>query len=146
MSYIRSLSNPEGLYIIGSSKGIDIWHTVKPPLSSKWPKSGETPWINVPTYVFHHVLNRWAEGFRDKVSYRGLVVEEVQVCPTTGKPPKPQSLTKMLDPRTPRSEFLIRLQYKEQFFHMWRVTWEYIVHRNDWRPKGRPKKARGKAR
>jgi hypothetical protein len=88
MSYIRCLSNPEGLYIYGDSRGrVHISHGVAPPLSSPWRKVGARkfggisvpagkvqPLLSIPLHVFEHVARKWGDGFVDKVSYRGLSV------------------------------------------------------------------------
>jgi hypothetical protein len=81
MSYIRSLSNPEGLYIWHDVDGtVHILHSVPPPLSSKWPrvhgvravgkKLVQTrrmvdfpPEIIVPYRAFRDTCSRWASGF-----------------------------------------------------------------------------------
>lgn len=168
MSYIRCLSNPEGLYIWGQSDGaVVITHSVQPPLSSKWPRRriyravgkgpknrmvptrkfyDATPAIKVPIRVFHHVCRKWTASFEDRVSYRGLTVEEVHVYLDTGKPVPNQTLLQSVwdMDRGRRDAFLIRLSYKGQFFHMWRVTWEYVTGQNAdrWTPKPRRKRGR----
>jgi len=162
MSYIRSTSNPERLYIYATiDNTVHIHHGVRPPLSSPWKKQflyktvskgdkkrrvktgqryAEPPLIVVPTHIFEHVCRRWRETYgQEHVAYRGLVVEEVHIHTDTGRPvPKNQrrlaGLAEML-----RRAFLIRLAYKGQFFCMWRVTWEYVtadVHRGDSRGLG----------
>src|SRR5208337_5121402 len=40
MSFIRSFSNPENLYVVALEDGINLMHRVKPPLASAWPKDG----------------------------------------------------------------------------------------------------------
>lgn len=59
MSYIRSTSNPEGLYIYGSCDD-EIWihHDVKPPLSS-----GGDYKIVVPEEAFTSACRRWCREY-----------------------------------------------------------------------------------
>ena len=101
MSYIRSGSNPEGLYIIGNTRGqVEFL--------------GADGCWGIPRSVFHHVALRWFDGaHEDKVSYRGLTVEEKQVAPN--------------------GDFKVVLTYKDHTVKMWAVTWDYIVNGIAWR-------------
>jgi muconolactone delta-isomerase len=55
------------------------------------------------------------------------VVEELQVILKTGKQVTDKTPS-FPDPKAPETAFLIRFSYRGQWFHMWRVTWEYIVN------------------
>ncbi len=110
MSYIRSTSNPESLYIWGDSDGmINICHTVKPPRASRPLTPDTSEWIRVPLKDFHTVCRKWHAGVRDIT--RGVVRVREAVVPEKG-----------------RNEFLVRFSYRRRWFCMWYVTWEYVVH------------------
>lgn len=150
VSYIRTLSNPERLYIVGPLVGerrnvVTISHSVKPPLASRTPKGAPRGEFTVPAKAFQETLRAWRESYGglDKSTKRGLVVEEIHVFLDTGKPvPQAKSYASLVaihaqmranDSRP--SERLIRLSYKNDFIHMWRVTWMYIVMMNQERLK-----------
>lgn len=155
MSYIRCLSNPEGLYIWGQSDGrVGISHKVEPPLSSKWPlesgwqvvrnkmvKTGRMhpspPLLTVPMHLFHATCKQWAKYYGsptdDRTSRGGLVVKEVHVFTDTGRlVPKRRGVAETMKDKR-KTEFLIRFSYRGKFFHMWRVTWMYIIQNNSFR-------------
>ena len=143
MSYIRSGSNPEGLYIVGCTpKSIEIMHSVRPPLSSKWPAGG--PSIVVPSRAFHATCRIWADGYEpDKgTSHDGLHVQEIHVFLHNGKPVPANWGAQAAAASSGAAAFLVRLSYGKQFVFMWRVTWMYIVHNATSRPKPRKKTAR----
>ena len=149
MSYIRCLSNPEGLYIWSDVDGtVKIAHTVKAPLSSSWPVDmlsetmsfrsrgtqiqkvirrhnppkpvGRPPLISVPRKSFERVCRQWIKD-EDDISFRGISVRELMVDIKTGQPIEHI-------PMANRAAHLIRFQYKDQWFYMWRVTWAYVCH------------------
>ena len=143
MSYIRCLSNPESLYIWGdtadNSGFANICHRVKPPLSSKWPKNGNSPLIMVPLKAFEEATRKWRGSYDGSaVEVDGFKVETVNVFTATGKRvPKKNDFLK--DRR--RREWLVRLSYKGQFVHLWDVTWSYVVNNVEGKPVRRTKKA-----
>jgi hypothetical protein len=125
--YIRSTSNPEGLIVhdvdgfqVESPSGnaaVRLQHAVKPPLSSKSRKA-----IDIPSNLFADACEDWARSSTTPVNDRGLKIQEVFVYLDTGKrAPVGEGFDR------PRA-FLIRLSYGGQFVHMWRVTWEHVVH------------------
>ncbi len=120
MSYIRSTSNPESVYIWANPKGqVEIMYRVKKPLGA-----GQS--MVIPRHVFHSVCKAWSEG-RTTISQRGLRVEDVFVNTETGKPVKmPKDPFLLLNVR--HNEHFVKLSYQGKFFHMWMVTWEAIVH------------------
>jgi hypothetical protein len=152
MSYIRCLSNPEGLYIWAQSNGeVHISHNVRPPLASAWERLplprftrgkivatkrmyDAPPTIVVPWRHFKATCLQWDrhEGYprHNHTNRGGLVVEEQHIYTSTGKlVPKNSSLAKTfkkVSDKT-RTEILIRLGYRNQFLFMWRVTWMYVV-------------------
>jgi len=139
MSYIRCLSNPEGLYVWSDGKFANITHNVKPPHSS-----GKD--FTIPHRVFERVLKRWAD-YHQPAKCAGAVAEELSVdrkigevigpfkpcnrgCERQGKAfilCKPCHAKMMKDIR--RSSYVIRLSYKGNFVNMWRVTWDYMTKR-----------------
>lgn len=85
MSFIRSGSNPEALYVVHNvSNTVDIWHGLKYPLCNK----GKT-YINLPAKPFLGACRRWAmkhyPGDGRKVEYRGVTIEEKMIFLKTGK-------------------------------------------------------------
>jgi hypothetical protein len=62
MSYIRSTSNPERLYIWGGMRGdIEI-------------AAGFNSLLHIPRHVFHGVLRRWYDRGDDITTYRGATM------------------------------------------------------------------------
>lgn len=148
MSYIRCLSNPEGLYAWSDGKTTHLWHKVKPPLSS-----GEKPGkkfpsyeILVPTKIFDKVCCLW-DDCEQPASHRGARAEEVYVYTKTGKKVPNLSLKKMIQDKRAR-EMLVKFSYKGRFFMMWTVTWEYVVRsamrQRDWQRQDRKKRQKAK--
>ncbi len=127
MSYIRSTSNPEGLYVFTSKEGVTLAHSVKPPLASTWPKNGSNPVMIIPERLFLSVCKTWNRTYAcNGVSRRGLKIREVHVFVKTGK--RVQRLTaKSIMMPSGSSEFFIRIDYKGKFVHLWRVTWDSVV-------------------
>ena len=81
MSYIRSNSNPESLYIWGGGPGgcVTICHRSS---AKEIPAS-----FNVPTRAFDRVRRKWAKGYDEKASSGGILVEEVHVYMRSGRLP-----------------------------------------------------------
>jgi len=111
MSYIRSGSNPEKLYIYGTEDRVYICEGSKP----DW-------WI--PLNIFNGLLRKYHRYFHDcPRDYKGAKVEEIWVdqnnheCDDENYSP---SLDKLL-------ECKVKLSYGDNFVYMWDVTWEYIV-------------------
>jgi hypothetical protein len=129
MSYIRCISNPEGLYIWHDFDG-DVkitWSNVKPPLSynvkdKKWP----IPMMSVPVRVFQSACKKWDEHPYNAVNVKGFTVEEIHVNVKTGKRIKEKEFIKIIN--KVKSEFLVRIAYKKKFVYLWPVTWDYVVN------------------
>ena len=136
MSYIRSLSNPESLYIWCEGKETAISHGVKGPLSSARWRGGKAspPFFHVPAAAFDRVCALWGEG-REPARAGGIRVEEVALFVATGKMVPVDfygDIAKVFRDKR-RVEHLIRLSYRKHFVCMWRVTWEYVVRNSAWR-------------
>lgn len=132
MSYIRAGSNPEALYIVGGDRNrVEVYaHRVRGLTSKTLP---ENSWA-LPAKAFNRVLALWAEGYRDRASCGGIVVEEVFVFTDTGKPvpdrPQRRLAIKRYMEDTRERRFVIRLSYKGDYICMWPVTWQYVVSVN----------------
>ncbi len=123
MSFIRCLSNPEGLYIYADCRGrLNIsWCSVDPPLSSR--HRGE---MRIPRHVFYKVVKQWDQR-GDHAYFRGFSVEEQFIYTATGDPVHgTENLKRYLKDKRKR-EFKIKLSYKNDFVFLWYVTWEYVV-------------------
>jgi len=122
--YVRSTANPEGLFAYDVEGAVRLVHAVKPPLSSKQRKSGFS--FDIPSRLFANACDQWARSSLTRVDDRGLKVQEVFVYLDTGKR-APVGFDRSDASDRPRA-FLIRLSYGGQFVHLWRVTWEHVVH------------------
>lgn len=63
MSYIRSISNPEGLYIFGSEEGVEIM------------RGSEMIGV-IPTEVFTGLIKEYIDGFCENCEYKGASIKE----------------------------------------------------------------------
>ncbi len=69
MSYIRSLSNPESLYIWADKNG-------RVTISAGDPSSAGL--LSMPRHVFETILARWEERYHpDEIKYKGARIREV---------------------------------------------------------------------
>jgi hypothetical protein len=123
MSFIRSTSNPERLYVWGdAAERVTVnWagpQAPKPPLAK-----GEQ--MVVPWKTFYRAAWQWDRY--QEANYRGFRVMEMHIFMDTGKrvPDSYDVLT-----ARPRREtgFLYRISYKDKFVFVWKVTWAYVVH------------------
>lgn len=140
MSYIRCLSNPEGLYIIGtycnfgkgrSRPGIQAWigHDFK--LTNL--NETECGSMIVPMAAFLGVVKRCDGGYTD-VTHRGFSAKEVHVFEDDGSD-LPADWDCLKDVRenlegrpTRKTRYGIRLSYGDKWMVLWRTTWAYVVH------------------
>ena len=100
MSYIRSLSNPEGLYIWGETRDVMI------------ACNGEL--YSMPTDVFHQLLGRWKRYMGTRpVKYMGGRLEEVKVRKGANNKDS--------------YDYKWRLSYNDWHIDMWTVTLHYIA-------------------
>jgi hypothetical protein len=127
MSFIRSGSNPEALYIWGGARdGVNISHSLLPPFANRWPDDTYPPSFVVPWTPFRLTCLSWLNG-ADRTSRAGLLVEEIHIFLETGeRVPKTWGIKQMLRDNR-RTAFMVRLTYKKNFFYMWPVTWMYVV-------------------
>ena len=156
MSYIRCLSNPEGLYIYGGADGVWINHNVRPPLASKKADDGCSPHFIVPQRDFDQVGLKWDKGWAhdERVRSGKLVAQEVHVYLDTGRPVERDwhkrifRETNKVTERRP-SAFFIKLSYGRRFVMLWRVTWQYvvrsIVEHNKWEKEDAKRKEAARA-
>lgn len=132
MSYIRSGSNPEGLYIIATSGDREGERILI--YGDGLPGSSIGPGISLPVKVFHGVALRWFQNYgSDDVKLRGVTVDEAWIDLKTGKVRSgrdghkaTKSFRRDLADGKPLA-CVIRFRYKRRVIHMWRVTWAYIV-------------------
>jgi hypothetical protein len=111
MSYIRSGSNPEKLYIVGTGKNVEIM------------EGNKDVWY-IPPIVFNGLIKRYNRTSHEfPCSYKGAKVEEVWVdhnnreeTDTTFNPISGHSL-----------DCKVKLTYEDHCVYMWLVTWEHIV-------------------
>jgi hypothetical protein len=110
VSYIRSGSNPEKLYIWGDGEKATI------------AEGSKMTW-NIPLNIFNGLIKKFHRRFHDyPVEYKGAKVEEVWVD-EDGVEGVSDAHLKRLDPK-------VKLSYEEYHVIMWDVTWEYIVYSN----------------
>jgi hypothetical protein len=137
MSYIRSTSNPEALYIWDDGTMANVSHGVPKPHSSE-------TLFRIPSAVFRKCLKKW-DGSGDPVSFQGMTVEELNVDRKTAKTIPPASpcrrgckkegngfipckrCSRRFWKDIRRGKYVIRLSYKKDFVDLWRVTWDYVA-------------------
>ncbi len=127
MSYIRSGSNPEGLYIFSTQGPKGRLHVEV--LVGWFHKltniTNDSPML-VPQGVFDRAAVMWDDD-GEKASYKGFKVEEVHVYEDDGSPvPKKRSIKASLEDKR-RSFFGVKVSYKGKWVIVWRVTWAYVV-------------------
>ena len=117
MSYIRSGSNPENLYIWGDKE--DVYISI----------GGETELKKVPIKTFNGLLKKYHKNFHEvPCVFKSLKIEEVWV-----KVDDKQNILGEIDDDEKIVDFLkteirMKLSYDNWFIYMWFVTWEYIVY------------------
>ncbi len=127
MSYIRCLSNPEGLYIWDDGDVVTFSHGVKPPLSSGIKEVGDVARFTIPSEIFIKVHARCKQGFWDEpVEVDGMSVRQEYIYLDTASKIPSQTITEMCEDKKARG-YRIRVQYKEHFVYLWPVTWAYVV-------------------
>lgn len=116
MSYIRSGSNPEKLYIWGDGENATI-------------AEGSKPTWNIPLNIFNGLIRKFHRRFHDyPCQYKGAQVEEVWVFETESGDIEAvkNEVAAYLKPSVPK----VKLSYEDHYVIMWDVTWEYIVYSN----------------
>lgn len=113
MSYIRCLSNPEGIYIWGDGKQTNI--TIADTGIHKY----------IPQKIFDGLLKKYNKQFGSTpIKYRGAKIDEIFV--ESGK--KQTKIEKQLGIKDGKYQY--RLSYKNWYIDMWQVTWEHIANHN----------------
>jgi len=127
--YIRAISNPEGLCVMDAADDtVRLLHYgVKAALASRR-KNQNPSVINVPRRLFFQACRDWARPVgTQRIKDGELRIEEVFVFLDTGKRvPVPKRGEPDVAGR-PKA-FLIRFSYRGEYVHLWRVTWEHVVH------------------
>jgi hypothetical protein len=108
MSYIRSGSNPEKLYIWG---GLDTAEIAE----------GSKPTWGIPINIFDGLLKKYHRRFHEfPCQYKGAKVDEVWVDEDGNEGVSDAHLKPL--------QFKVKLSYEDHSVIMWLVTWEYIVN------------------
>lgn len=126
MSYIRSTSNHEGLYIWGDCRGrVHVSHHIAPPLASDGEPTNDRDYqgFTVPRHVFEHVCREWHRRGGAEVRYRGLRVRELATFLDDGTEATGEA---WMGRR--RYNIFVRLEYGAHFLSLWHVTWTYVVN------------------
>lgn len=115
MSYIRSGSNPEKLYIWGDKQNANIIAFNE--------KGNKENWY-IPLDIFNGLIKKFHCHYHDyPCKYKGAQVEEVWVY--EGELEFTDEVNPLLD-----AECKIKLSYKEHYVIMYEVTWKCIVYSN----------------
>ena len=113
MSYIRSGSNPESLYIWGDDTKATI-------------AEGSKPTWNIPLNIFNGLLRKFHRRFHDyPCHYKGAQVDEIWVHDENIEINENEA-----DPLLLSTHCKVKLSYEEHYVIIWDVTWEYIVYSN----------------
>lgn len=121
MSYIRCLSNPEGLYIWGDGSGnLTIAHTG----TARQRARGDQPIKYIPAKIFHGLFKHWLATCEENVSYRGASLKYLRRG----------------------AHFKWKLSYGDWSLYMWDVTLNYLAEKNRhrWTRKARLMKPKAK--
>lgn len=128
MSFIRSTSNPESLYVYDDVNGYIQWYW-----HPKAPLRSAPGMMQVPPKAFYAACRQWVKkacfGLKCRVSVDGFTIEADNFYTKTGKRARMHGtvLEWMHDKK--QRNYLIRVSYKKNVVHMWAVTWECIVDR-----------------
>ena len=126
MSYIRSGSNPEGLYIFGSGEAIEI----HPPYDPENPVQ-----LYVPPDDFIEVCRMWDGNWPwcDVVKSNDFSAELVWVNSETETEEEPPPLDDINDIAVMNKyNEKVKLMWLGKYTYLWQVTWETVVHRVMW--------------
>lgn len=121
MSYIRSTSNPEELYIFSSGKEVEVHQG--PELIGK-----------LPTKVMNGLIKKYIKKNQpDKCKHKGAKVEEVWVIlddDRTILQEKGDDKFSLDEAKKGNTEVMTKLSYGDWEVYMYYVTWYYIAHSN----------------
>jgi hypothetical protein len=113
MSYIRSGSNPEKLYIWGDGDKATI-------------AEGSKETWNIPLDIFNGLIQKYHRRYHDyPCHHKGAQVEEVWVYDGDLEVDDEK-----INPILTHSERKVKLTYEDHYVIMYDVTWEYIVYSN----------------
>jgi hypothetical protein len=131
VSYIRCLSNPEGLY---------MWHDVSGKVamccSAILDKHGNPKVLYFPAKDFFKAVRLWEDNYGEPVKVGDIELREVWVNVKTGRireDPKNRkeamkSVRRMFRKSAAKYDLKILFRYKRERIFMWQVTWEYAVN------------------
>jgi hypothetical protein len=128
VSYIRATSSPEGLYAFSTrheKTGRAIVELI-PAWEYKLTNANNDHPLVVPQAVFDTAVKLWDdEDYEDDVGvkHKGFSIREVHVY--SDGSPVPTSVALSTKRKT---EFLVRVAYRDKWMLLWRVTWAYVVH------------------
>lgn len=116
MSYIRSGSNPEKLYIVGTGEHVEIM------------EGSKDVWY-IPYNIFHGLMRKFHRMYHEfPCKFKGATLDEVWVD-DNGNEQEDQE--EMLTPKTAKIyNCKVKFTYGEHTVYMWYVTWAYIVYSN----------------
>jgi len=115
MSYIRSSSNPENLYIWGDEE--DVYISIGSNVELK----------KVPIKTFNGLLKKYHKNFHKvPCAFKSLKIEEVWVKVDDKQYVLGEVGEKIFDDL--KTEVRMKLSYENWHIYMWFVTWEYIVY------------------
>ena len=111
MSYIRGLSNPEGLFIWGDEETVTV--TKGPEIIG-----------HIPISIFNGLIRKYIRGYCEDCKYKGAEIKEVLVKNDIEVPDEEFGT----NPAT--TNFKMKLSYGDWSVIMWDVTWYYIARSN----------------
>ena len=130
MSYIRSASNPEGLYVFGSANGIEMY-------TGKANKDIRG-WV-IPVRHFNEVCKRWNVAWEERVKYGDFSCEMVWVD-SEFEEKEEKEVGEEIEKFFKRAvegklnkglslENKVKLTWKDESMYLWDVTWQFVVQR-----------------
>lgn len=135
MSYIRCLSNPEGLYIWGDISG-DAVISGGP---DEGPGSPPQPWRSMPNALWEKLLETWVDSYYDENVAVTMLIDGVRHEATLAERLWPERSMEedvrafLEDDKRKRGRSMIRITYQNsegkewELDGIWPVTMHYIV-------------------
>lgn len=81
--------------------------------------------FHVPRKEFYGVCRQWAND-KTKAKYKDFSAEELHIYEDTGEIVPERTTEEWFTNKRPTS-FRVKLQYKNKFIYLWKVTWNYVV-------------------
>lgn len=133
MSLIRALSNPEGLYVYGTSLESGDVYVIS--TGRGWPDAltniaSPLAEMVVPEDVFESAAVQWLKtgSGSEPVEVEGFRVEERHVFMDDGALVPDRSIEGWFDgSRDRENNYLVKLSYEDRFCFLWGVTWIYVI-------------------